>query len=395
MIYLDNIKDERIECYSVLAKIKTTEYLTLIQGAYYNRGGIKGQRAPLKTKSAQRIRKRLVEDIQRNSVIPPIVLGVRIQPEEFAELNISNSETLTTFFDRVDKPNLSIIDGMQRTTALIEAMESGKISEDHSIRIELWISQSSNSLIYRMLVLNSGQIPWNLKRQLNVVFSQFTSELKDNIRGLQLIDTDDETRRSSSGMYQASDFIELFMLFGTRKVSLDLQAELAEEFTRLDLAETSGNKSFMNYFIEISSLMVKLDEKFTSLTTNPTEIELKKYKTGFSIFSSQPARAAFIAACSQEIFGLLGTQLSQEEQESRFNTLSHLLTAFIDTIPVARQDELFNFIDLPTLDERANLKSNKIGEYERNLFLSSFKTLISLLKEGELRNMTPCWSNYQ
>lgn len=395
MIFLDNIKDDRVECYSILAKIKTSEYLKMVDKAYTSRGGIEGQRAPLKTKSAQRIRKRLVEDIEKNSVIPPIVLGVRVKPEHFSSLKIDSSDKLNEFIAEIDENSISIIDGMQRTTALIEANKREKISENHQIRLELWISKSSNSLIYRMLVLNSGQIPWNLKRQLNVVFSQFTSELEDSIADLKLITTDDDNRRSVPGMYQASHFIELFMLFGSRRVSVDLQAELAEEFTRLDITETSGNSRFMEYFIKISSILVSLDSAFSKLTANPSEIELKKYKTGFSIFSSQPARAAFVTACSQEIFGLLGTSLTQEEQEMRFKLLTTLFSQFISSIPTCSQEELFNFIDLPTLDERANIKSSKVGEYERNLFLHAFKTLISLLKNNSFTNMTPCWSSYQ
>lgn len=394
MIFLDNIKDARVDCYSILAKIQTNKYLDLIYRVYEERGGIKGQRAPLKTKSAQRIRRRMVEDIERNSVIPPIVLGVRIPQEKFNTLNINNSESLNGLLDNINNENLSIIDGMQRTTALFEARERGKISEKHYIRLELWISKSSNSLIYRMLVLNSGQIPWNLKRQLNVVFSQFISELQDNIPELKLIDTDEESRRKSPGMYQASHFVELFMLFGTRRVNIDLQAELAEEFARLDITETSGNVRFMDYFVAISSIMVQLDKSFSMLKDYQTEIVLKKYKNGFSIFSSQPARAAFIAACSQEIFGILGTNIETQEQEDKFNRLCELLKTFINNIPTT-QDKLIDFLDLPTLDERATIKSNKVGEYERNFFLQSFKTLITLLKTNEFCNMTPCWSSYQ
>ena len=79
----------------------------------------------------------------------------------------------------------------------------------------------------------------------------------------------------------------------------------------------------------------------------------------------------------------------------RFKVLTTLLSQFISSIPTCSQEELFNFIDLPTLDERANIKSSKVGEYERNLFLHAFKTLISLLKNNSFTNMTPCWSSYQ
>ena len=116
MVYLDNLRDNRVECFSVLAKIDALEYLKIINNAYKNRGGIQGQRSPLKTKSAQRIRKRLVEDIEKNSVIPPIVIGVRVSNEKFENLNINDSESLNSFWNDLDNENLSIIDGMQSQT---------------------------------------------------------------------------------------------------------------------------------------------------------------------------------------------------------------------------------------------------------------------------------------
>ena len=395
MEFLDNIKDERVNCYSILCKMSAKEYLDLVSYAYENKGGLKGQRSPLKTKSAQRIRKRMMDDIQKQSVIPPIVVGIRIEEELFNSLIITDTESLNSFITSLT-PNkhLSIIDGMQRTTAILDARDTATINEDYQVRVEFWVSKSTNSLIYRMLVLNSGQIPWNLKRQLGVVFTQFTTELENSVSDLKLIETDEGVRRSEAGIYQASDFIELFILFGARRVSVDLQAELAEEFTRLDLTETSGNAQFMECFVGISSILVKLDKAFSILTTNPTDIELKKYRTGFSIFSSQPARAAFVTACAQEIFGILGMQYDEATQLSKFHNLIERFNQFLTMIP-ENQQELFDFLDLPSLDERATLRSNKVGEYERNFFLSAFKTLIQLIKSDNIVNMTPCWSNYQ
>lgn len=62
---------------------------------------------------------------------------------------------------------LCIIDGMQRTQAMLDAGENFLSRE---IRVELWLSESLNKLIYRMLVLNTGQVPWTMQRQLEVVY---------------------------------------------------------------------------------------------------------------------------------------------------------------------------------------------------------------------------------
>lgn len=392
LTYKDHLKDDRVDCYSVLMTITIADYLSFIQTVYKQKGGIEGQRSPLKTKSAQRIRKRLIEDLNRGTVIPPIVVGVKLDDEHFAELEKDIEKNVETIFEKLNtEEQVSIIDGMQRTTALFEALSLPKFNKDRKIRMELWIAKSTNSLIYRMLVLNSGQIPWNIKRQLEVVFSQLKKELEANIKGLELFTSDDPNSRTKAGQYQASQFIELFMLFGTKRISIDIQEELAEEFARLDIIETSGNKNFMSIFYGISQLLVDLDNVFSLLNTNPSDIELNKFKTGKHIFSSQPARAGFMVAASQEVFGLPGVELTEDDQKQKFKKVQETINAFVLAIKDKDQSSLFDTIDLATLDEQINVKASKVGEFERNFFLKSFKTFIELAKSNSLSNLTPCW----
>ena len=390
--YLDHIKDERVDCYSVLFKISIENYLNLIESVYKKKGGIEGQRSPLKTKSAQRIRKRLIDDLNRGTVIPPIVLGIKLDDTTFQEFTKDLSTQAESIFDKINvEEQTSIIDGMQRTTALFEALKNVKFDKKREIRLELWIAKSTNSLIYRMLVLNSGQIPWNIKRQLEVVFSQLKKELESNIQGLELFVTEDPNSRTKAGQYQASQFIELYMLFGTKRLNIDIQEELAEEFARLDIIETSGNANFTQIFYGISQNLVDLDFAFSVLNTNTSDIELNKFKTGKHIFSSQPARAGFIVAASQEIFGIPGIEYSEDEQIEKFNALNKGLKNFTASLKGKTQEELFEAIDLATLDEQINIKTSKVGEFERNFFLKSFKTLIDLAKTEQLLSLTPCW----
>ena len=399
--YLDHIKDNRVNCYSVMFRVTISDYLSFIAGVYMKKGGIEGQRSPLKTKSAQRIRKRLIEDLNRGTVIPPIVLGVKLDDSTFESLSEDIEQKLSAIFSTLNtggqvpvinvEEQVSIIDGMQRTTALIEASKSNDFKGDRFIRLELWIAKLTNSLIYRMLVLNSGQIPWNLKRQLEVVFSQLKKELEHKITGLELFTSEEENSRSKAGQYQASQFIELFILFGTKRISIDIQEELAEEFARLDIIETSGNKYFMEIFYGVSKLLVQLDLSFSKVITNNDGIELTKFKTGKHIFSSQPARAGFFVAAAQDIFGLPGIEFSEDEQKRNFDILMSKTEAYISKIESLNPEQLYDIIDLPTLDEQINIRASKVGEFERNFFLKSFKTFIELSKNGSLDKLTPCW----
>lgn len=392
--YIDNLKDDRVNCYSVLLTSTIKDYLEFIEKVYQKKGGIEGQRSALKTKSAQRIRKRLIDDLNRGTVIPPIVLGVKLENTAFEEFEKDIPNNSPKLLDTIDtEEQVSIIDGMQRTTALREAILIKGFDSNKLIRLELWIAKSTNSLIYRMLVLNSGQIPWNIRRQLEVVFKQLKKELETNVQGLELFETDEQISRKKAGQFQSSQFIELFMLFGTKRTSIDIQEELAEEFARLDIIETSGNDYFIDIFFGVSQLLVNLDNAFSNLTENTSDIELSKFKTGKHIFSSQPARAGFIVAAAQEIFGLPGVELSKEKQNEKYQKLKKGIDKFYEFLVSKKnnQKELFEIIDLPTLDEQTNLKTSKVGEFERNFFLKSFKTLFDLAKDDSLQSLTPCW----
>lgn len=392
LTYIHHLKDERVKCYSILMKIEVKEYLKFIESVYRDKGKIEGQRSPLKTKSAQRIRKRLIEDLARGTVIPPIVLGIKLEEDQFNSLENDIPDSASTILDNIDiQKQVSIIDGMQRTTALYETSQRSDFNEKAEIRIELWVAQSTNSLIYRMLVLNSGQIPWNIKRQLEVVFSQLKKELETNINGLELYTSEEVGRRVKAGQYQASQFIELFMLFGTKRVNIDIQEELTEEFARLDIIETSGNEEFMKMFQMASQNLVHLDQIFSKVTLNDSEIVLNKFKIGKDIFSSQPARAGFIVAISQEIFGLPGVEYNTSIQKEKYEIISSKLNILTSKLKEYSLDDLADFIDLPTLDEQLNFKSSKVGEFERNFFLKSFKTMLELIKVEALNSFTPCW----
>jgi hypothetical protein len=152
---ISKLKDTRTDCYSFIFEITVKDYLNLIEEIYKEKGGIKEQREPLKTSSAMRIRKQMVKDIKAGSVLPPIVLGLIISEDDFKIVTLKTNEELAEIIEKVGNGNLTIIDGMQRTTALLESLEEG-LPSDRIIRIELWISTKLNSLIYRMLVLNTG-----------------------------------------------------------------------------------------------------------------------------------------------------------------------------------------------------------------------------------------------
>ena len=193
---ITRLKDNRTNCFSLILEMTIFDYLELINIIYLNKGGLKEQREPLKSSSAMRIRKQMVKDIKEKTVLPPIVLGLIVTQDEFDKIPIIEIEDLGKIIDDTKEGNLTIIDGMQRTTALSEAIDEGA-DGTQLIRIEFWISIKLNSLIYRMLVLNTGQVPWNLRRQIETVFSTMINEIKISVPEMDVYTIDEPNRRTS------------------------------------------------------------------------------------------------------------------------------------------------------------------------------------------------------
>ena len=386
------LEDSRINCFSVMTSMPIREYLNTVQDAYKKRGGINGQRDKLQTTSAIRIRKRMVDDIQQGAVLPPLVVGVVLQTSIFKKFRSATTPIRKKILTNIEVDRLSIIDGMQRTTALFEAFGEKLPSAERKIRVEFWVAEDTGSLIYRMLVLNTGQVPWNLRRQIEVVFRSLVLELKSSIKVLEVLETNQPRRRSRGGQFQADDLIELFLVFGAQKEKIDIRERLADEFTRLDFMEAAAKDDFTNYYCRALTELVKLDVEFDKF--KGTKNEQGRFVAGKDLFASQPACVGFMTALALDIFGRPGVSRGEAEQEKRLKINILKLTNLRKNLDARDEDALGSFLCLQTLNESlSRIKSSQsVGDSEREFFLKAFQVL---LEEGaDLESMEPCWRAY-
>lgn len=392
------LKDNRVSGFSVLVTQTLGEYLKKIAPALENKGAIDGQRPALKTTAATRIRRRMVDDFRLGAVLPPVVIG--IVEDDHAEIKESMSKNdFESFLEKISPERLSLIDGMQRTTAMKEASEIDSTVIDRSIRVEYWIAPSTNSLVYRMLVLNTGQVPWPLKRQLEVVYSSLVKDIEQKVSFEKFIKVDAKRRRNSGGQLSAADAVELFMSFGLRKEKVDTQEQLADEFSRLDIIEATARKRYSEEFMSILQLLVDIDVEFSRYRPNDRdgenyssseEVGPSPIESGKNIFDKQPARIGFVAACAQFIFGRPGKEKTELDIQKDFEKILDCGQRFLNRIREFSEEDLGAFLDLETLNSliRAR-KSSKIGDFERSFFLSAFHVLIA--DKFELDKLTTCW----
>lgn len=386
---MDILLDGKLKCISALTRMKVDDYLGLVEKAYSNRGGISGQREALKQKTAISIRNRMIEDIKGGTILPPIVVGVVVSEEKYNEFSNEKNITSEELAKEEIVEQLSIIDGMQRTTALMKAVSENEEVKNNEIRVEYWISDNSNSLLYRMLVLNTGQVPWNVRRQIEVIFSGIIKEVREKVSNVEVLTIADSARRSRGGQYQAGDLIELFLAFGARTWKINTKEKLTDEFTRHDFLQSSGEIDLVNLFCEVLENMVKLDILIDSKYKKGDEENNGKFKVGKDLFSSQPARIGFISAAGEKIIGRPGDERTQEKIIDHKNIFFDTIKNVVERIETTNDEEIIEYIDFSTLNQKMERKMTKVGDYERELFYEAFKVLID--ENGSLSTLGICW----
>jgi len=367
------------------------DFIDLVERAYVNRGGLQGQRPALKTKTAITIRDRLVSDLRNGAVVPPVVIGVHCLDD--GKLNaFRNANAIKGVIDAIkDLPHdsISIIDGMQRTTAFLEAGHDNKQFFETVQRFEFWVSDNLGSLIYRMLVLNTGQVPWEIARQLETIYSQFLQKLRADLGpGVEIFLRDDERRRRDAAQYQASVIVRLFLSFASRKMEFDLKDRVAEDFARIDTVEASSHEEFFDLFVGAMKMLVDLDRAFTRATSAQTPGAVR-IPDGRSIFQSYPALVGFIVAVAIQLFDEPGFRVDWSKAQPKFDELRNQLAALIDKMNGLRPADLADFLALDVLNERLAVRSGQVGRFEREVF---FKAFSSMLRNAErLEDLQPCW----
>jgi len=378
-----HLADSVSKCYSFIFHIKLKEYLDLIHQARENSGNLDGQRLVIKSQSAKIIREQMTSDFSQGGVLPPVVIG--LVDKHFHQNEFESASDIIAHLSG-KKEQLCIIDGMQRTQAMINA---GEECLDKTIRVELWLANSLNRLIYRMLVLNTGQVPWTMQRQLEVVLYPIIKEIKENVQDIELPTTNDEKRRTQPGKFQASKVIESYLVFGSRSEKANTRDAIAGEYAKLDFIESSSKQELLGMYIEFLKRLVKLDLQFSRIMNKE---EVGKFKKGIDVLGSHPALIGITTAFAIKILGRPKMDYSSDIQETKFKKIMNNFDQYILKLENMGEDELADFINLSDLNSRnPSSASSKIGDQERTFFKQSFNVLIE--ESFDVPNMNVCWGH--
>lgn len=378
--------DARIKCRYLLLTMQVEEFLQLVKPSYEQQGSIEGQRDVVRTATATRIRKRMADDIQQGTILPPIVLGA-VAEHKYIMQEVWTTEQARAIISKLGPAKISVIDGMQRTTVLLE---NKKQLGGGTIRVELWISPSTENLVYRMLILNTGQIPWNLRRQLEVVHRNLIDEIAEKLKGdLSIYKTDSRQRRTSAGEFQANDVVEMYLAFKLRKPHVDKESVLADQFSKLDLIEAVSRPKGLDEFIDAMRVMSGLDKQFAR--AKESDSADAKYKSGRNIFDKVSSCSGYMSAYAQFVSGRTGMDRNPESRAEQRKVLKTNVDAMMKRLSTRTPAQVRDFLSLDTLREVSEKRAGalSIGEQERELFLAAFKLMF---EEGRsLDSLEPCW----
>lgn len=385
-------KDVRSGCISILTDMLLYEYKELAFDSFKANGNFDGQRGVItKSAVAARIRKRMQEDFCRGAIFPQVVLGVQKDFDFCKELKEGEEYNSKEVFKGCI---ISIIDGMQRSNIYFKNFEG---NEYRKIRVEFWVAENSEKLLYRMLVLNTGQTPWNTRRQIEVIYGNLSrnieNDLYENYPELQgMIDIygiDDGKYRTQAGRYHKSSIIELYLGFNIRNVKINVTDELAEEYQRFDVIESIDKRKSFDNFICILGMMCKLDLAF-SRYSKKSEIQ-GQFSEGKDIFGSSTANVGFVVASAEYIMGKISVERTEELITEKKEKYKRQMNVFLKELEknVTINDD---YLSLDILNSRCiGLPKTRIGDEMRVLFKDAFMGLLKYDDIEEISSLEDFW----
>ncbi|MBI9058395.1 MAG: hypothetical protein JEZ01_11590 [Labilibaculum sp.] len=188
-------KDNRAKTHVIYALIKISDYLDFI-GDKFDEFGIQRKRENHKGYA------RLKKDIREGAVLPPITLAVK--PENVRVYSqFINPAKFNELAESLEKDNdIYILDGLQRTHIIKDLKEEGFVfNDEQQLMLEFWFEEDMGNLIYRLIVLNSGQKPMSMRHQVELLFMTMQDKLKEDIPGLEMFNEREKKNRTTANMF--------------------------------------------------------------------------------------------------------------------------------------------------------------------------------------------------
>ena len=359
-------KDYRTNTNVMYAQVLVNEYFDLI-GDNYN----KFQRK----KEAHKGYKRLKEDLKEGALIPGITLAIEPSIAE-GLVSIIEKEDRKGLIAKIEdiKDNIYILDGLQRTHKIKELLDSKvEFKKDQKLLLEIWVEPNISHLVYRLIVLNSGQKPMSMRHQIELLFTTMRVTLANKISGLEVIVENEESKRKNAKQFPFDRLVTAYYSFLMKTPEVDKASIVSEKLLEekiMDETEAYLSESF-NSFTSYLKKYTELDEQLFRVCNNT---ELKTFRNWFAD-----------ANVINSFFAAIGRL-----HENRSERIDEAINKLLKILSEAKKGE-----DVLNLEKYKSIKSEvadpnvyNVGYATRLLLFGSFTEY--LRDEGET-SLLDCW----
>lgn len=318
MQIIDLALDERINGYCATGVCSYEWYLAATTGAEAN---LEIQRSIITDSKAYRT---LRADLKRGCILPPLVLAISEVPlpPGMTAGAIGDAAQRSAFMNAIQgelaqahPQRTYIIDGLQRTNALrqtltelrdaaaAQAAEAAEAQDEAAgdgaeqdgagqaagqpdqvahflatpLRVEIWLNLAFGAIAYRMLLLNAGQKPMNIKRQIEILSMKLREDLS-TIQGIEILMVLNEDLRRHAGQFKLADLSQSFQAWLQGTPNIDVRNTVMEQLLAESAIETLGTslsggaadddfKWFVSWLVEMDGFAWATDRRFFSNDT--------------------------------------------------------------------------------------------------------------------------------
>jgi hypothetical protein len=215
--------DLRTETPVVYAQIPISKLLTIVGPDF---GDFTIQRRREKHKAYDRLK----NDLRKGALLPSIILAVN--PERVRALReLLDAKDYDALANELCTPGgVNILDGLQRTYIIRDLVDEGvDFQEAHTQHLEFWLEESTDNLVYRMIVLNAGQKAMSMRHQVELLFSTLKHRLEEKIQGLTIYVEKDEARRRKSRVYSLDRLAASYQAYVTKSPEINRENVVAQQ----------------------------------------------------------------------------------------------------------------------------------------------------------------------
>lgn len=360
---ISQTKDIRTNTNIIYAHTDINSYLNII-GNNFDEFEIQRKRVQHKAYS------RMKQDIIAGTSLPTITLAVK---KEYIDELTKNIDNTTKLEELLSHPGcVNILDGLQRTHILSDIRNEGHaFPAEQKILLEFWLEEDIKNLIYRIIVLNSGQKPMSMRHQIELLFSTTKDNLKESIADLEIITERDEARRTRPGKYPLERLAVSYYAYISKSTEINKENLIAQKLIEDNILE--GGEEALGEKFESFTYYLRL---FTQIDT---QIHRVYGADGCTWFGSENVMISFFSAISD-------FSISRNRETRVRSALNNLHTALFNAPATTDVVGLENY---QTAIQGLPARKTNVGYATRKLIFTVFKEFFR--EEGE-KPLSELWA---